>query len=354
MARWLARGTILLLCLAAAVHRCFASRYTKASARRTKLGVQRLDLGNDVLTPCYELDGEQLCLPYLYMVGLPKAGSSALWYKLKDHHQVHTGLKEDCPVGWQTTVRGHAQLVHYFNTTHAFDWARRFLGQYGTYTPDDARAGKVLLSTCMAFSMEQTLHGRTWFDFMRSELNFITPKVFVSVRDHPDYLYSIYNWADCSGLLDDTGCEPGGNVNRHPRTKEHFHELVMRHSKDWHTAKQPAVQEMIDTVGVENVLVIGQHELLEAPARVLQRIEQFAGLQPGNYAPELLHSVLNARGAFGAGTMSDKVGEADMLPETYAELADRWHDECVWFHVRFNLCFPSCCNDGQVFTKRRA
>ena len=63
-------------------------------AASTASGDIRL-LADTGLTPCYEVAEEKLCLPHLYIVGLAKAGTSALWAKLIHHHQVWQKLT--CP-----------------------------------------------------------------------------------------------------------------------------------------------------------------------------------------------------------------------------------------------------------------
>ncbi|XP_071834648.1 uncharacterized protein [Apostichopus japonicus] len=74
------------------------------------------ELQNELLSryknPCYMIDGKLYCLPYFFLAGMPKCGTTDIWSKISQHPQVAAAQKE--PHWWtRGMIKGSLKLRGY-------------------------------------------------------------------------------------------------------------------------------------------------------------------------------------------------------------------------------------------------
>ena len=329
----------------------------------------------------------------LNVVGMAKAGTSQLYKILTDLHPdtrpLHPTEKEFCMLGamhvmWElqpvtrtiTNIKAHVQhnLYHWHANLAALLLA-------GANKSDTTTSGSSSSSSSSSGSKPiQTVNGCVNWHDLWLHLHYIQPpqaRYFVLIRDPADWLWATWNfWMDAAlDARQDGNEKEWANADRHYRSPELFHELILGDTKTMSGAslliglKQSTVvygRRLVALAGREKVLFLRNEDLLpdriDAKGGALDQISDFAGLDRSRFRQDGLHSFTNCNDVKGltatcggGNSGGDHVnrtttrrgayeiaGNRTMLEATRKFIYLKFWEECKIWSNEFGIHYPDC------------
>lgn len=294
----------------------------------------------------------------IYIVGMPKAGTSQLYHVLSKHSGA-TAYNEEKEYCMRVPVRaaGHNDLQYAaIVQERLFEWYKLQAKQQQQGAK--SKGNKKTVNACLN-EQEYWLHLQ-YLPSMAHNSQFI-----LLLRDPADWLWAVWNyWIDADL---DTHKESIGNwasAQRQYRSPELFHELIASQDQTVVGARlvtglrQQAViigRRLVAMAGLDNVLFVRNEDMLpgavEAAGGFLDRLSNFTALDRAAFGKDKsLQTIRNCNDKKGdtaqCGNQTNSAyeiaGGREMLPATRQLIYLIFYPECQIWAAEFGVVYSKC------------
>ena len=292
--------------------------------------------------------------PDIIVAGLPKAGTSQLWFVIKAHRQTASfnGMAEDCFATRFQIAENYSDVQRDKLQTGLYDYfARR----------DKQRVKRALQLGLKTIS---NCHGVDDIILRASYLQTTkTPRILFLIRDPAEWLWAAWNyWVNPH--FDAGEYYPGQwtDLHRNYRSPDLFHEFISSGMRtipgqkliERRVRSVENVRKLTAAFGDNSIFLARSEDMLpaviDAPGGFLDKLANFTGLSRDGFPDHSLKTLRNCNDNKGNEKPcgdSKRTGYAisggrEMRKETRTLIYLYFHEECKIWEREFGLVFPDC------------